>query len=88
MTTPSGRLVRRGTQEEVCIGDKLIQEGEEFEIMGWRRPHKPSSSGRVFVKTKNDTFERSLFPGVFDLEIIDFDKSWRDDAWEENDRQF
>ena len=68
-----GKLVRRdGTA--VPLGATLkSRDGEEFVVKGWRRPHKPSSTGRVFVVSKDrpDDFERQFFPSVFDLEIVD-----------------
>jgi hypothetical protein len=79
--TAAGRLVRKDNGEEVKIGDILDLNGEKFELKGWRRPHKPSSSGRVFVIATDDVrgisdFEKHFFPHVFDLEIVDFEKDW------------
>lgn len=69
----AGRLVHKETGDVVNIGDKLTRDGQEYTVQGWRKPHKVSSSGRVFVKIDEDTFERQLFPHVFDLEIVDYD---------------
>ncbi len=73
----AGRLVSRETGEEVAIGSTVTSfRDEKFVLNGFRKPHKPSSTGRVFVKRvdadEND-FEESFFPGVFDLEIVDYD---------------
>ncbi len=74
-----GRLVRKSDGTEVPIGAKLTSDndGEEYELKGFRKPHKPSSSGRVFVVPMEDIegFEHSYFPHVFGLEIVDHDFS-------------
>lgn len=70
----AGKLVHRETGDVVNIGDKLIaNDGHEVILQGWRKPHKPSSTGRVFVKSETDTFELQFFPSVFNLEIIDYE---------------
>jgi len=72
----AGRLVRKSDGTEVVIGTILkAPDGTQFVLQGWRRPQKASSSGRVFVKKRSDTFERHLFPHVFDLKIVDHDFS-------------
>lgn len=80
----AGKLVTRGDNVEIIIGTILTDnKGIEFVLKGWRRPHKASSSGRIFVskilKNKGERteeiFERHLFPHVFDLEIIDHEFS-------------
>lgn len=74
----AGRLVKKGTDEDVPIGTKLISgDGIEYTLQGWRVPHKISSTGRVFVTRPDDEFEMSFFPTVFDLEIIDTEFSRR-----------
>ncbi len=71
-----GRLVRKSDGTEVPIGSTLsTSDGDEYELIGFRKPHKPSSSGRVYVKMETDTFETALFPHVFGLEIIDHEFS-------------
>lgn len=70
----AGRLVHKETGDQVNIGDKLLdRDGSTVIVQGWRKPHKISSSGRVFVKGDDDTFEQQFFPHVFDLEIVDYD---------------
>ena len=73
----AGRLVNRETGEEVAIGSTIKSfRDEEYILRGFRKPHKPSSTGRVFVKRPDadeNEFEESFFPGVFDLEIVDYD---------------
>ncbi|MDR3502928.1 MAG: hypothetical protein P4L79_10120 [Legionella sp.] len=44
------RLVYKDTGVEVKIGDKVKDfRGEPLIVTGWRKPHKPSSSGFVSV---------------------------------------
>ena len=69
----AGRLVHKDTGKEVLIGATLKGRNGDVTLIGFRKPHKPSSSGRVFVEAVDDTFEQSLFPHVFDLEIVDYD---------------
>jgi hypothetical protein len=33
-------------------------------LTGWREPHKPSSTGRVYVLLEGDSTDREFFPGV------------------------
>jgi len=56
------------------VGDILrTADGEEWMLIGGRPPHKPSSTGRVFVEYMPEPHEeggtgtREFFPGVFDL---------------------
>lgn len=52
----------------VCIGDKLTtHRGETYTITGGRPPHKPSSTGRVWVEGGGE-----FFPTVFDLTWVEF----------------
>lgn len=80
----AGRLVTKDDGTEIPIGSTLKNnDGTEFILKGWRRPHKASSSGRVFVSKvlKNigerteEVFERHLFPHVFGLKIVDHEFS-------------
>lgn len=71
------KLVHKESLREIPLGSKLTTErnGEvtEYILRGWRKPHKPSSSGRVFVNRVDtpDGFENSFFPHVFDLKIVE-----------------
>ena len=69
----SGTLVNKETGEEIKIGTRLTRDGETVTLIGWRAPHKISSTGAVFVQPDNDTFERKYFPSVYGLEIINHD---------------
>ncbi len=38
--------------------------GEPGILKSWRAPHKPSSTGRVYVDLENSKFQREFFPSV------------------------
>ena len=55
---------------EVKEGQRMLTfRGEEVEVVGWRAPHKPSSSGRVMVKNVNGDF-CEFFPSVIGCKIV------------------
>jgi hypothetical protein len=57
--------------KEVKEGDKVVASGgEEFTVTGIEKPHKPSSTGRINVKS-NDNYGTSFFPSVFDADWIE-----------------
>ena len=72
----AGRLVDKDGND-VKIGATLTSgQGDKYVLFGWRKPHKISSTGRVFVKPEgfdDSTFEQQFFPTVFGLKIVDFD---------------
>ena len=43
------RLVYKGTQQLVEVGDQILRDGETFTVGYFAPPHKPSSSGKVTV---------------------------------------
>jgi hypothetical protein len=52
----------------VCIGETLTTHRDEtYVITGGRPPHKPSSTGRVWVEGGGE-----YFPSVFDLRWVEF----------------
>ena len=66
------RLVHKDTGREVREGETVISfRGEAAIVTGWREPHKPSSTGRVYVKEIASGFGREFFPGVFGLVFVE-----------------
>ena len=65
----AGKLVDKETGKEYQVGDFLEKDGQTYTLTAWDFPHKESSTGRVYVVRKGQT--RQLFPGVFNLKIID-----------------
>lgn len=60
------------TGNDVVIGDTVETSNDDvFTVEGMREPHKPSSTGRVFVKDEHGR-DREFFPNVIGA-------SWHDD---------
>lgn len=52
------------THEPMTKGEQVQTfDGEEYTLTGWCEPHKPSSTGRVYL-TDADGGEHEFFPGV------------------------
>lgn len=62
------QLVYRGTGRAVGIGDKVRLNGEEYTILHFAKPHKPSSSGKVSLSREGHT--REYYVGVIGAEWI------------------
>ena len=61
------KLVSRETGEELNINDVVITgRGDVFKIQGGRAPHKPSSTGRVYVTNVEEDWKGEYFPTVID----------------------
>ena len=66
------KLINRETREEVKEGTIVTDfRGDTAVLVGFREPHKPSSTGRVLVKEEGSQFSSEYFPSVFGLEIVD-----------------
>ena len=60
-------LINSKTLEPVRMGETIqCSRGESYTITGGRAPHKPSSTGRVWVKEVSQEY----FPTVFGLEWV------------------
>lgn len=73
------RLVYTDTGKEVQLGDILFDtDGEQVTIEFFRKPHKPSSSGKMSIKGDDGhTYER--YVNHYGLEWIEReDQGWRD----------
>ena len=44
--------------------------GEMYLLVGGREPHKPSSTGRVWVKVSEDATTLEFFPNVFSMKWV------------------
>lgn len=65
------RLVYEKSGIEVKVGDSVtLRNGEKVTVTDIQKPHKPASTGRVYVSYdgKNST---SYFPGVIDAKWIE-----------------
>lgn len=69
-------LVRSDTKAPVCRGDAVTSSrGESATVSGGAPPHKPASTGRVYVVEGADLangshYSREYFPSVFGLEWV------------------
>lgn len=65
LVNKNGRVVTKGEMVTCSLGD-------HYQLDSIDKPHKPSSTGRVYV-TKDGEFVQGFFPSVFDLtwKIID-----------------
>ncbi len=70
ITKQGWTLVHKETKEPVETKElTLTRDGEAWVVEGGTPPHKPSSSGRVWVRlTDNPEWNREFFPNVFEME--------------------
>jgi hypothetical protein len=56
--------------KKVEVGQEVTSfRGEKYILTGWKEPHKPSSTGRVYLKLKDgSTFE--FYPEVINAKFI------------------
>jgi len=63
-------LVFEKNMKPVCMGQKVRSRGT-YVVTGGRAPHKPSSSGRVYVKEVGKSgWGREFFPNVFNMKWV------------------
>jgi hypothetical protein len=65
------RLVYTSTQQPVQIGDIVTIDDEEVVVNDIRRPHKPASTGRVYVRYAGARYDAEFFPSVIGAEWIE-----------------
>ena len=67
-------LIYQDGRGAVCAKELATSStGEQWVVEGGTPPHKPSSTGRVWVRRSDDsTWNREFFPAVFGME-------WRED---------
>jgi len=66
MTKNNWTLVRESTNEPVAIGETITSFcGLETALLGGSPPHKPGSTGKVWVENAE------YFPGVFNLKWVE-----------------
>ena len=65
------RLVYQKTHEPVKIGDEVELQGEgRYRVRAIIKPHKPASTGRVYVVDENES-GCEFFPSVIGAEWIE-----------------
>lgn len=67
-------LVDTITGEPVSVGDIVTDfRGDEAVILGGTPPHKPSSTGRVYVRSTEGDWSGEYFPSVYNLKWENYD---------------
>jgi hypothetical protein len=66
------RLIYEKTGQDVRAGDLVTtRDGEEFRLDFYREPHKPSSTGRVYITPTAGGGQLELFPSVIGAKWIE-----------------
>ena len=66
------RLVYKVGGHEVKVGDRVnTGRGEVVEVKHYREPHKPSSEGKVYVKSVEDGWGQEYYVSVIGAEWIE-----------------
>lgn len=61
------QLINSTTKQPVQIGDQVTtRDGYKVEVITVTKPHKPGSTGRMYVK--GSMMSGEFFPGVFNCE--------------------
>lgn len=61
------QLINSTTKQPVQIGDQVkTKDGYQVTVLGMTEPHKPSSTGRMYVK--GNMMHGEFFPNVFNCE--------------------
>lgn len=66
------KLVYTATNREVKIGDIVTTfQGQNVQITGMEKPRHAGSTGRVYVKGLDGSWQCEYYPSVVDAEWID-----------------
>lgn len=66
------KLINEETGVEIKRGDLIKSfRGEDYILTGFKEPHKPSSTGRVYVTPVSGGLAREFFPSVIGAKIIE-----------------
>lgn len=66
------RLIYTGTNNEVKCGDIVHLNSIPYSITGFDKPHKPSSTGKVYVKEMVEPgFSMQYYPSVIGAQWVD-----------------
>ncbi len=69
-------LINMETEEPLRVGDIVTTfRGERMSLTGWREPHKPGSTGKIYVKGFDDNdYEAMFYPGVIGAKFVEENK--------------
>ena len=66
------KLINEETGLEVKEGDKVTTFRDEIgTLVSFAEPHKPSSSGKVYVQFDGLDYRREFYPSVIGCKIVD-----------------
>lgn len=66
------RLINEETGAEIKVGDRVFSETKEYTLLSFTAPHKPSSTGRIYVEPANgEGMRREFFPSVVGAKIVE-----------------
>lgn len=66
------RLVYKGTDIEVKVGDEVTDfRGEKSIVTYFREPHKSSSCGKISTRKDGSSYDRESYVSVYGLEWIE-----------------
>ena len=68
-----GKVLKcKSTGKVIEIGDRrLTNLGNVVSVTGREEPKHAASTGRVYVKSDNGSFERGFFPSVVDCHFVE-----------------
>lgn len=65
-------LVDSETLRPIEKGDiRVLDDGQTVIVTGWSEPHKPSSSGKVYVEYPGRDWSMTYYPTVIGAKFID-----------------
>ena len=65
------QLINTTTREPLQLGDIVETfRGERAILLGMAEPHKPSSTGRVYIQLDDSRASREFFPSVIGAEWV------------------
>jgi hypothetical protein len=71
------KLIYTKTGQPVNAGDVVTtRDGSEYRLDFYREPHKPSSTGRVYITPLAGGCQREFFPSVIGAEWIEREDGW------------
>lgn len=69
------RLVNSSTGATVKVGDIVTSfRGEPATVLEWIDPKHSGSTGRIVVRMHDGNSRESYYPGVFNCEIVDYER--------------
>ncbi len=67
------KLINIRTKEEIKIGDRVqTGKGQFATLLSFTPPHKPASTGRVYIEEEENGWKHEYFPSIFGAKFIWF----------------